>query len=374
MALFALKTLFANRGKLLTALVGVIFSLVLVNVQGGLYLGLIRKASLLVDNCDADIWVGRHLVENVDLAHDIPVEWLNRIRGLNDVELAEPYIVAAGIGSLPDGGFETLWIVGSDPRTKMGTAWNVVAGGEQYLNKPDSITIDRLDARKLGYAQIGDIIEISGHRAKVSGYTRGILGFMTTPYTFTNLDSARLYSRIPEGYCSYFLIKATEGADLDHLSDQIRHLVPNVNVYKADDFSKLSQDYWMKRTGIGVSFGAATLLGLLVGLLMVAQSLYALALDHLDDYATLKAIGAENGQILQVVLVQALTIAGVGILLGLMVVRLVETYASTPLAPIEIPMILRIVGVVLVLGICLLASVLPFRRLKRVDPAVVLQG
>jgi len=374
MITFALKILLSNRGKLITALTGVVFSLVLVNVQGGLYLGLIHKASLLVDHTDADIWVGKHLVENVDLANDIPVEWLNRIRGLQGVALADPYIVQPSIATLPDGGFETLMIIGIDPLSKIGAAWNVDEGGETYVYRPDSITIDRLDARKLGYAQIGDIVEISGHRAKITGFTDGVIGFMTTPYVFTNIDSARQYAQIREGYCSYFLIQAADGVNLNELSDEIRHLVPSANVYTAAQFRKISQDYWMHRTGIGISFGMATVLGLLVGLLMVAQSLYALALDHVNDFATLKAIGAENSQILQVVLVQSCSIAVVGTLIGMGIVWVAETYCSTPLAPIEIPMILRVAGIGLVATICLVASVLPFQRLRRIDPAIVLQG
>ena len=61
----AWKTLATDRGKALSAIVGVVFSFVLVNIQGGLYLGLIEKASLLVDRCDADIWIGRVEMEAV---------------------------------------------------------------------------------------------------------------------------------------------------------------------------------------------------------------------------------------------------------------------------------------------------------------------
>ena len=52
----AIRTLIYDRGKLIAALVGVIFSVVLVNVQGGLFIGLMSKASLLIDQGDADIW------------------------------------------------------------------------------------------------------------------------------------------------------------------------------------------------------------------------------------------------------------------------------------------------------------------------------
>ena len=104
----ALKTLVAQRGKLLTALVGVVFSVVLVNVQGGLFVGLIRKASLLVDQGDADIWVGHKRMNNVDFPHDIPRSWGQRIRALEGVARAEPYLVGHSVMTLPDGGFEQV--------------------------------------------------------------------------------------------------------------------------------------------------------------------------------------------------------------------------------------------------------------------------
>ncbi len=82
----ALKTLISDRGKLLTALVGVVFSVVLVNLQGRLFIGLIRKASLLVDHSGADIWVGHKKMHNVDFPRDIPRRWLNRIRSTPGVK------------------------------------------------------------------------------------------------------------------------------------------------------------------------------------------------------------------------------------------------------------------------------------------------
>jgi putative ABC transport system permease protein len=87
---FAIKTLLSNRSKLFTGVAGVIFSLVLVNIQGGLYLGLMKKASLLVDHNEADLWVTHKLVENVDLAREIPESWQQRIRGLPTVQKAVP--------------------------------------------------------------------------------------------------------------------------------------------------------------------------------------------------------------------------------------------------------------------------------------------
>lgn len=78
----------ADGGKLATAMVGVVFSVVLVNVQGGLFFGLLGKVALLVDCGEADIWVGHKRVHNIDFPLDIPKRWLYRVRAVPGVETA----------------------------------------------------------------------------------------------------------------------------------------------------------------------------------------------------------------------------------------------------------------------------------------------
>src|SRR5215510_5735074 len=111
MWLLAIKAMLADRGKLLTSLLGVAFSVVLVNLQGGLLLGLIRKASLLVDYGEADIWVGHRHMSNVDMGTFIPERWVHRIRSVEGVERADPYIVMYGQASMPDGRHENVIVV-----------------------------------------------------------------------------------------------------------------------------------------------------------------------------------------------------------------------------------------------------------------------
>lgn len=370
----AFKTLIADRGKLLAGLGGVIFSLVLVNVQGGLYLGLMNKASVLIDHCDADLWVGHRMVENVDLAQNIPESWIHRIRGLRGIERVEPYIVGKGTATLSNGGFEDVWIIGSEPMSSLGTAWNFRHGSARDLRRPDAVSFDEVDAPKLKHPAIGDHLEVNGQRARLAAGTSGISGFVTMPYLFTTLKTARQLAHVPPGECSFFLVKARPGADVNRLFAAIRGKVPDAAVYTPQQFAEISQRYWADRTGIGISFGAATVLGLFVGLLMVAQSLYALALDHLEDYATLKALGAEDRHILGVIVLQALTIAVGGALAGLLIVAAIRRFWWSALAPIDIPPALAGISVSFLLVICLAAAVLPYLRIRRVDPATVLQG
>src|SRR5919108_5154196 len=106
MWLLAIKAMLADRGKLLTSVLGVAFSVALINLQGGLLLGLIQKASLLVDYGQADIWVGHRHMNNVDIGTFIPERWIQRIRAVDGVERAEPYVVMFGQATMPDGHFE----------------------------------------------------------------------------------------------------------------------------------------------------------------------------------------------------------------------------------------------------------------------------
>src|SRR6266852_4105598 len=98
----AIKAMLADRGKLLTSLLGITFSVVLVNLQGALLLGLIHKASVLVDYGQADIWVGHRHMNNVDMGTFVPERWIHRIRGVEGVERADPYVVAVSQILMPD--------------------------------------------------------------------------------------------------------------------------------------------------------------------------------------------------------------------------------------------------------------------------------
>jgi putative ABC transport system permease protein len=374
MWLIALKTLVSDRGKLLTAVVGVVFSVVLVNVQGGLFVGLIRKASLLVDQGDADIWVGHKKMNNVDFPHDIPRSWEHRIQAVEGVTRAEAYLVGHSVMTLPDGGFEQVLVVGCDPASGLGGVSREACPDVDRLREADGILVDACDAHKIGNPQVGDVREIGQRRARVVGFSHGVLGFLVTPYVFTTLSRATEYLHKPPGRVSYFLVKVQGGAHAQTVCDAIRQRLPDAEVYTRGTYSAESIKYWLQRTGLGISFGASTLLGLAVGLVIVAQTLYASVLDRITEIGAMKAIGARESQILGLILRQALTLAAVGSVVGMAIVAVAQAAFSTPRAPIDIPWPMAIGSCALVGLICLASSLLPYLRVRRIDAAMVLQG
>ena len=141
----AIRTLIYDRGKLLAALVGVIFSVVLVNVQGGLFIGLMSKASLLIDQGDAEIWVGHRGMHNLDFAHQMPLRWLHRVRSVPNIQDAGPMRITFSEINLPEGKFETVVVVGVDLDSEIKQPYQIVEGPNDALRQPNSIVVDQCD-------------------------------------------------------------------------------------------------------------------------------------------------------------------------------------------------------------------------------------
>ncbi len=376
MWLLALKAMLADRGKLLTSLLGVAFSVVLINLQVGLLRGLIQKASMLVDYGQADIWVGHQHMNNVDIGNLIPERWVYRVRGVEGVEKAEPYIIMFAQMKMPDGNFENVALVGCEPASLLGNAWVMADGDARVVRDPDGILVDDCDAAKLGNVRVGDVREISGQRAKVVGMTRGIVGFTTNPYVFTTLERVRRKYAvgIPPDQCSYFLVKARPGTDVPALVRRIKERVPELDVYDRDTYSKMCCEYWLTRTGIGISFGLAAFLGLLVGLAVVGQTLYASVTERVKEFGTLKAMGADDRCIFRFVVSQALGNAFLGGLVGVASSYLLGYLISTERAPAVLSWEVAVASVAVTAVVCLLAASLPYWRIRRIDPASVLRS
>ncbi len=247
-------------------------------------------------------------------------------------------------------------------------------GRPQSILQTDGIFIDECEQAKLENPSLGDLREIGGRRARIVGKTRGITGFLIMPYVFTAIDRASNYLRKPPDVCSYYLVQLDPRADAASVCAAIRQRVPELDAYPRDVYSGITIRYWITRTGLGVTFGAATLLGLFVGLIMVAQTLYALVLDRLVEFGTLKAIGASERQAFSVLFVQALSLAGAGSVAGLAIVAGIQRCSDSPQAQIIIPWWLSLGSCLLVTAICLVAAILPYARIRKLDPLMVLQS
>jgi putative ABC transport system permease protein len=283
-----------------------------------------------------------------------------------------------GQTSMPDGRFENVVIVGCESASLLGNAWVMAEGDPRAVRHPDGIFVDVYDAARLGDCRIGDVREINGQRARVVGMTKGIVSFTTNPYVFTTLDRARnKYGRgvgVPRDGCCYFLVKARPGTDIAGLCARIRARMPELDAHDRRTYSWMCMEYWLTRTGIGISFGMAAFLGLLVGLAVVAQTLYASVAERIREFGTLKAMGADDRCVGRFLIAQALGTAAIGSALGLLGSLGIGRTLSSPRSPVILTGQVATLSVVMMVLVCLLAAWLPYWRIRRIDPASVLRS
>ena len=367
----AQRNLFHDKVRLAVTLTGIIFAVVLIIVQIGLFIGFTATTSGIIDHAGADIWVGSKRVPYLEQATPFSERKLYQVLAIPGVAEAQKYIVRFSDWQRGDGRHEGILIVGFDLALRYGGPWNVVAGRMMDLKQPDAVMIDTLYAAKLGVARPGQTFEIQGRRARVVGFTEGIRAFTTTPYVFTTFKNALGYTQLREDQTLYILVKAKPGAGLQELKRRIAERVPGVDVFTAAEFSHLTRSYWMFSTGAGIAVLLAAVLGLVVGIVVVAQTIYATTVDHLREYATLKAIGAPNAFVYRVILKQALISACIGYVAGMIVSLFVVHGSQKDGASILLPWPLGVGMFGLTLLMCIIAAVVSINKATRLDPAMV---
>ena len=155
------------------------------------------------------------------------------------------------------------------------------------------------------------------------------------------------------------------------MRSEITAKLPDTEVLTQDEFKKRSQAYWLFQTGAGAALIAGAVLGLIVGVVIVAQTLYASTKDHINEFATLRALGASAGYIHQVILMQAMISAVVGYLLG-MLLSLVVVWAAedTTMTVVMTPELAAALFFVTI-GMCAIAAMSAILKVTRIDPAGV---
>jgi putative ABC transport system permease protein len=145
-------------------------------------------------------------------------------------------------------------------------------------------------------------------------------------------------------------------------------------VHDRDAYSWICMEFWLVRTGIGMSFGLATVLGLLVGLAVTAQTLYASVSERIKEFATLKAMGADDHYVSRFLISQALGTAFLGSLFGLAAAVVCAHEMTNPAAPVVLTWEVGALSVFLIVIVCLVAAWLPYLRIRKTDPASVLRS
>ena len=370
----AQRNLFHDKVRLAVTLTGIVFAVVLIVVELGLFVGFTVTTSNLIDNSGADLWVTSKHVPYVEQGVPFSERKLYQVRAVPGVGKAEKLISRWVTWKNPDGRQESVQVIGMNVDEPLARPWNLVQGRAEDLKRPDAIIMDEIYKQKLGVNHAEQVFEINGKRARVVGFTRGIRAFTTSPYVFTTFKRAQEYANIPDDQTIYILVKLAPGSNLEQVRHDILDRVKDVDVVTNHEFSRMTQFYWMFTTGAGVAVLLAALLGLVVGFVVVAQTIYATTMDHLREFGTLKAMGAPNSYVYKVIIKQAAISAVIGYFLGMIVSVFVVHASQKGGAAILMPTPMAIGMFFLTLTMCVGAALVSINKVTRLDPAMVFKG
>ncbi|XIA67330.1 ABC transporter permease [Bradyrhizobium sp. TZ2] len=367
----AFRNLFHDRLRLIATVIGIVFSIVLVTIQMGLYFGFGRMVTTMIDHASADLWVmprGTKCFEDPSLLN---TRERYRALAINGVADAIPVVIGFADWRMSGGASTPVFVIGSDLRSGGLQPWDLVEGRIEALSSPEAVAVDRTYFDRLGVSGIGATAEIRQQPVEVAAVTSGIRSFTTTPFVFMDVDRARAHTGVPAGKATYLIIRLSADADRDGVRRQLTSNIADVEVLTPAEFRERSRTFWLFGTGAGAALFAGALLGVIVGTVVVAQTLYASTKEHLNEFATLRAMGSSRRYIYKVIVWQALLSAIIGFAIAALIGDAVVRLTAATALPIVITPGLIAGLFLLTLVMCIGSSIAAIVQVTRIDPAVV---
>lgn len=373
----AIKMLVADPAKFAGLVFGIAFSTLLIAQQSSFGIGLINTSpGVLYEVDEADIWVMDPRVESVDAPVPIADLSINRVRGVDGVAWAAPYMKAQVSIEGANGLRQNASLIGVDDVSLAGLPQSLRAGTRTSLRQPGAIFMDESGFRLLWPGEApstGKVLEINDIRVFIAGIVASKPQFGVNIVLYGTLPTAARL--VPSGRrtVSYVLARVVEGATPDTVCIGIARQTGLKALTRAG-FIRSTIGYILRTTAIAQSFGLIVLLGVVVGIVIVGLTLSLFIRDNLSQFAALRAIGVSGGSIRWMVVVQSGVVAwsGFGIGMGLTAAAIRGIAENAPgLRTLFLPWEVSLATGVLQSLVIMASARLCLRRVLKVDPATV---
>ena len=382
----ALKMLMGDRGKYLGIIMGITFASFIMTQQPAIFVGILsRTSSFIVDLGYPDIWVMDEKVQFVDDVKPMQDTELYRVRGVAGVQWAMPIYKGMLKARLADGTFQTCNVIGLDDTTLIGGPPEMLEGKLEDLRRSDGVIVDidgaqtklakpaKIKGDKPTPLKVGDILELNDNRAFVVGIARTTKTFQSQPVIYTTYSRAMKFAPRERKLLSFVIVKGKTGQNLKVLTQRIKDST-GLAAYTQEEFIKLTVMYFLKNTGIPINFGVSVLLGFIVGAAIAGQTFYNFTLENLRQFGVLKAMGASNGTLLRMILLQSILVGSIGYGMGVGLTALFGYSMRNTVLAFKFPwQLLAFSGIGITL-ICMFAALLSIIKVIRLEPAIVFKG
>jgi putative ABC transport system permease protein len=372
-----------QRVRLIVALSGVTFAVVIVFMQLGIRDALFDSAVHLHRGLIGECFLISPRSTSLIAMQSFPERRLTQSLAFEEVEFVDPIYINFAQWKNPEtrNYWRNLFVIGFDTRHQVFS----LPGVEENIKKldsPDSLLFDRdsraefgpivSDFEKYGTATTEVSSQGSNRKVEVVGLFKLGTSFGSDGNLLTShINFQRIFRDRRQGFIDIGLIKLKPGYKAEDFSRKLKgYLPPDVKILTKEEFVNFEKSYWQSSTAIGFIFNLGVGLGITVGVVVVYQILYSNVAEHLAEYATLKAIGYRHGYLLSMVIQQALFIAILGYVPGLLITVIqYDIAAKATLLPIVMTSERLIFVLVATILMCFVSGVVAIGKLRAADPA-----
>ncbi len=375
----AIKFMRYDRAKSIGIIIGIVISIFLIGQQVGILTFLTGLMGGLVDNSREDlgeIWVVDNITENANELAKLDERLVREIRSIDGVLNAWPVVVTGGNVKFSNGKTAPVLLIGSEaPLFVAGPRPDRInAGSLERLNEDGAVSAEYFDSSIFNNSvATGTRVELNGKEAFIRLQTKNARGFAGA-FMYTTLSKARYYGGFPEDKVSAVAVQCKPGVARAQVVDNINKAIYGIRAWDAKQLKSTTIRFITISSNIGTSVGSLVIFAIISGFFIIGLTLYSSALDRIRDYGTLKAIGATNGYVRNLILTQAFLFALIGFLLAWLLLEGFRAgVASSGLVISFTPAILVglfIVTIVISVG----GSLFAIARINSVEPASVFRG
>ncbi|NJM75800.1 MAG: FtsX-like permease family protein [Acaryochloridaceae cyanobacterium RU_4_10] len=370
--------LIRERMRLVVALAGISFAVILMMIQLGFRDALFDASITMHINLKADIVLINPQSTSLIAMKQFSRRRLYQTLGVPGVESVTPMYLDFAIWRNPENRkTRQLMVIAYPPDADVFNLPGVTASQEE-VKKSDVVLFDEAGRPEFGpisqWFKAGKTVtaEVSGRKVTVGGIFKMGASFGADGNLITSdLNLIRMDAQRSQGLIDVGLIKVEPGADVRAIFQRIRKELPDdVKVLTKKGFADFEQSYWQSSTAIGFIFTLGSAMGFIVGIVIVYQILYTDVSDHLAEYATLKAMGYRSYFLISVVLQEALILSVLGFLPGFFLsIGLYSLTKNATSLPIGMTVDRGITVFILTVVMCVVSGAIAMRKVQAADPA-----
>lgn len=358
--------------RTLVALAGVGFAVVLIFLQLGFYGSVLETATLIYSRLNYDLLLRSREYLHVSRPSAFPRVRLYQALGLPEVSSVATLEVGYVAWRNPETNQRRAILVMAFPPDERVFTLPEIIRQQSALQETGNVLLDRRSRPEFGPQSIGVSTDVGRQRLRIAGLFDMGTGFAADGAILTGEGTyRRLFPGRPTTDTSLGLIRLRSGGDPIAARNQLAAILPpDVEALTRADIERQEQRHWTTQTSVGVVLGTGVVVAVIVGVAIVYQVLASSISAHMAEYATLKAIGYSSPSMSWMVIQQALILAVIGFVPGLLVAQFLY-WVTRAWAHIPVEMTWSRSAAVLCgsLAMCSLAAVLSLRKVYSADPA-----